>query len=541
MLLELHVKDLALVEEVWLEFGPGMTALTGETGAGKTVLVGALKLLLGERADPSAVREGAAEALVEGRFLVDGEEHVVKRRIGRDGRSRCQIDGEMATVGALAELLDEMVDLHGQHEHQSLLSPARHAAFLDRYLGEQTEAALAAYQRAFDERRAAERALEELKAAAEARESRATELRFLVEEVTAIDPKPGEDAELEERLSRLRHADRLATAAEEAWSALKGDGQALDLLGQAERSLASAAQLDPSLGALAEEVRSIAERVNDIGLELKSYEAALEHDPAALERLEERHAALRQLARRYGGTLESALEAAAAAQAELDRLDSVEADLAETERRLQEATRALEEAGAALASVRREGASRFARALRDAAADLALPKAVFDVAFEELPFERWTREGPHRVEFLFASSEVERPRPLAKIASGGEMSRVMLALKSILGAADRTPVLVFDEVDAGIGGATALAVGRRLKELSASHQVLVVTHLAQVAAYADRHVVVEKRDGGGGREVTHAAEVAGEARVAEIARMLSGATSAVSIEHARELLASASA
>lgn len=541
MLLELHVKDLALVEEVWLEFGPGMTALTGETGAGKTVLVGALKLLLGEKADPSAVREGAAEALVEGRFLVDGEEHVVKRRIGRDGRSRCQIDGEMATVGALAELLGETVDLHGQHEHQSLLSPARHAAFLDRYLGEQAEAAFAAYQRAFDERRAAERALEELKAAAEARESRATELRFLVEEVTAIDPKPGEDAELEERLSRLRHADRLATAAEEAWSALKGDGQALDLLGQAERSLASAAQLDPSLGALAEEVRSIAERVNDIGLELKSYEAALEHDPAALERLEERHAALRQLARRYGGTLESALEAAAAAQAELDRLDSVEADLAEAERRVEEARKTLEEAGAALTSVRREGAFRFARALRDAAADLALPKAVFDVAFEDLPFERWTREGPHRVEFLFASSEVERPRPLAKIASGGEMSRVMLALKSILGAADRTPVLVFDEVDAGIGGATALAVGRRLKELSASHQVLVVTHLAQVAAYADRHVVVEKRDGGGGREVTHAVEVAGEARVAEIARMLSGATSAVSIEHARELLASASA
>ncbi|GAV31489.1 ATPase [Coriobacteriaceae bacterium EMTCatB1] len=541
MLLELHVKDLALVEEVWLEFGPGMTALTGETGAGKTVLVGALKLLLGERADPSAVREGAAEALVEGRFLVDGEEHVVKRRIGRDGRSRCQIDGEMATVGALAELLGETVDLHGQHEHQSLLSPARHAAFLDRYLGEQAEAALAAYQRAFDERRAAERALEELKAAAAVRESRTTELRFLVDEVTALDPKPGEDAELEERLSRLRHADRLATAAEEAWSALKGDGQALDLLGQAERSLASAAQLDPSLGALAEEVRSIAERVNDIGLELKSYEAALEHDPAALERLEERHAALRQLARRYGGTLVSALEAAAAAQAELDRLDSVEADLAEAERRVEEATKTLEEAGAAFASVRREGASRFARALRDAAADLALPKAVFDVAFEDLPFERWTREGPHRVEFLFASSEVERPRPLAKIASGGEMSRVMLALKSILGAADRTPVLVFDEVDAGIGGATALAVGRRLKELSASHQVLVVTHLAQVAAYADRHVVVEKRDGDGGREATHAVEVVGEARVTEIARMLSGATSAVSVEHARELLATASA
>ncbi|MCL4079132.1 DNA repair protein RecN [Coriobacteriia bacterium Es71-Z0120] len=539
MLLELHVKDLALVEEVWLEFGPGLTALTGETGAGKTVLVGALKLLLGERADATAVREGASEALVEGRFLVGSEEHVVKRRIGRDGRSRCLVDGEMATVGALAELLGDVVDLHGQHEHQSLISPARHAAFLDRYLGEAAEEALAAYRRAFDERRDAERALEELRSAAAERESRVEQLRSVLDEVAALDPRPGEDAEIEERLARLRHADRLATAAEEAWSALKSDGAALDLLGTAEHALASAAQLDPSLAALLDEVRTISERVNDIGLELKSYEAALEHDPAALERLEERHAALRQLARRHGGTLEAALQAAAHARAELDRLESVEDSLDAAARRLTAAVRGLEDAGGGLSALRREGATRFAEALREAAADLALPKAVFDVAFEDLPFERWTREGPHRLEFLFASSGAERPRPLAKIASGGEMSRVMLALKSVLGAADRTPVLVFDEVDAGIGGATALAVGRRLKALAASHQVLVVTHLAQVAAYADRHVVVEKRHGGDGRAVTSATEVDGEARVAEIARMLSGATSAVSLEHAKELLASA--
>lgn len=538
MLFELHVKDLALVEEVWLEFGPGLTVLTGETGAGKTVLVGALKLLLGERADAIAVRDGAPEALVEGRFLVGSEEHVVRRRIGRDGRSRCLIDGEMATVGALADLLGDTVDLHGQHEHQSLLAPARHAAFLDRYIGRTAEEALAEYQRAFDERHDAERTLAELERAAAERETRMEQLRYLLDEVAALDPKPGEDVDIEERLARLRHADRLVTAAEEAWSALKADGAALDLLGRAEHALASGVRLDPSLSALVEELRTIAERVNDIGLELKSYEAALEHDPAALERLEERHAALTRLARQYGGTLEAALDAAADAQSEVDRLEAVTESLEAAARRLDMAVRALEGAGSRLGAVRREGGTRFSHALRDAAADLALPKAVFEVAFEDLPFERWTREGPQRVEFLFASSGAERSRPLAKIASGGEISRVMLALKSILGGADRTPVLVFDEVDAGIGGATALAVGRRLKSLAASHQVLVVTHLAQVAAYADRHIVVEKRFDDDGRAVTSATEVDGDARVAEIARMLSGAKSVVSLEHAKELLAS---
>lgn len=540
MLLDLHVKDLALVEEVWLELGPGMTALTGETGAGKTVLVGALKLLLGERSDSSAVRDGADEALVEGRFVVEGSEHLVKRRISRDGRSRCTIDGEMATVGMLAQLLGDVVDLHGQHEHQSLLSSTRHVAFLDRYLGEQAEAVLAAYRGAYEAFREGTRTLAQLQEALDERELRAERLRFIVEEVAAVDPKPGEDAELEGRLVRMRNADRLVTAAEEAWGALKSDGAAIDLLGQAERALAAASVLDRTLAPLAEEVRAIAERVNDIGLELKSYVSSVEHDPAVLEALEARHAAIRQLVRKHGGSIEDVLAAVDEARTQLERLESAEMDLAAAQARVRDAEMALRAAAERLAAAREEGARRFTEALRGATAESALPNAVFDVVFEELPFERWTHDGPHRVEFLFSASASERPRPLAKIASGGEMSRVMLALKSILGAADRTPVLVFDEVDAGIGGATAVAVGRRLKSLSQRHQVLVVTHLAQVAAFADRHFVVEKRLTEGGREVTVAREVAGEARVSEVARMLSGGATDVGLEHARELLASAS-
>lgn len=539
MLLDLHVKDLALVEEVWLELGPGMTVLTGETGAGKTVLVGALKLLLGERADASLVRDGADEALVEGRFLVGGAERLVKRRVGRDGRSKCVVDGEMATVGMLGQLLGDVVDLHGQHEHQSLLSPSRHAAFLDRYAGDAAHDALMAYRSAFEAYRDATVARARLREALQEREIRAERLRYIVEEIEAVDPRPGEDAELEERLRRMRNADRLATAAEEAWSALKADGGAIDLLGQAERALAGACSLDGALGPLAEEVRAIAERVNDIGLELKSYEAAIEHDPALLDALEARHAAIRQLVRKHGGSIEAVLAVADEARAELEVLDSAESQLVQAESRVREAESVLRAAAERLASVRAEGARGFAEALRFAAAELALPNAAFDVAFEELPFERWTQEGPHKLEFLFSASASERPRPLAKIASGGEMSRVMLAIKSILGAADQTPVLVFDEVDAGIGGATAVAVGKRLKALSQRHQVLVVTHLAQVAAFADRHVVVEKRVAADGREVTAAREVSGEERVSEIARMLSGGATEVGLQHARELLASA--
>ncbi|MDI6713191.1 MAG: DNA repair protein RecN [Anaerosomatales bacterium] len=541
MLLDLHVKDLALVEEVWLELGPGMTVLTGETGAGKTVLVGALKLLLGERADASAVREGAAEALVEGRFLVDGEERLVKRRIGADGRSRCAVDGEMATVGMLAQVLGDVVDLHGQHEHQSLLSPARHAGFLDRYLGEEAGSALVAYHEAYREHREAAKALGALRELIEERDQRADLLRFTVEEIEAVAPAPGEDSEIEERLARMRNADRLVTAAEESWRALKADGGAIDLLGAAERALAGASSLDPALGPLADEVRAIAERVNDIGLEIKSYESSIEHDPAVLESLEARHAAIRQLVRKHGGSIESVLAVAAEAKSELERLESADLEVAAAEARARDARDALLAAGERLSAVRAEGARRFTEALRAAAADLAMPNAAFDVVFEDLPFERWTLDGPHKVEFLFSASGSERPRPLAKIASGGEMSRVMLALKSILGAADQTPVLVFDEVDAGIGGATAVAVGKRLKSLSYRHQVLVVTHLAQVAAFADRHIVVEKRVGADGREVTAAREVSGEARVSEVARMLSGGATDVGLEHARELLASATA
>jgi len=535
VLQELHVRDLALVEDVWLEFGDGLTVLTGETGAGKTVLVEALKLLLGDRADSTLVRTGAPEAVVEGRVSVDGVEHVVRRRIGADGRSRCTIDGEMATVGALGSLLEGLVDLHGQHEHQALLSPANHAGYLDRFIGDEALAALDRYREAFHAASAASDRVKQLELALSDRDRRADYLRFQIVDIDAVGPHAGEDAEIEAILPRLRHGEKLTSAASDAWTVLRDDDGASDRLGQAYSTLTSTHGLDPALDAIAEELASALAAVEDVSFRLRSYAESIAHDPRALDEAEMRLATLDALKRKYGPSLDAVRAAREAAETELDALDAGEAGLAVAREALSAATEARGNAAAALWAVREQAAPRFVAALGEAARDLALTNARFEVSMTDLSPETWSAEGPARIEFLFSVSAGDTPRPLAKIASGGEISRVMLALKGVLGHADSTPVLVFDEVDAGIGGTTALAVAARLASLAERHQVLVVTHLAQVAARASRHIVVEKADLHG-RAVTQAREVAEEARVAEIARMLSGSASEASVEHARELL-----
>ncbi|MCE5204349.1 MAG: DNA repair protein RecN [Actinomycetia bacterium] len=537
MLAELHVKDLALVEEVWLEFGDGLTALTGETGAGKTVLVGALKLLMGDRADTSLVREGAQEALVEGRFLIDGAEYLVRRRVGADGRSRCSVNGEMATVSSLSALLSDVVDLHGQHEHQALLAVSNHAGYLDRYIGEVAAAAKEQYRSAFQALREARGALASLEASLSDKERRIDYLRFQVSDIDAVAPAPGEDARLEALLPRLRNADRLTKAAAGAWMALRGDEAASDSIARAIAALRTAAGLDGALDDMTVELEGLSAQIDDLGARLREYAEQLEDDPSTLDTVEGRLAAIETLRRKYGPALDDVLAARASAAQELETLGMGEEGLASARAAVLDAEAELRDAAARLSAIRDQAASAFASALAQAAEDLALPEARFDVVRRSLPFDAWTLEGPEKVEFLFSSSAQETPRALAKIASGGEISRVMLALKDVLGGADKTPILVFDEVDAGIGGATARAVGARLASLARTHQVLVVTHLAQVAAYAGHQVVVSRAKSDG-RSVTVATPVEGEQRVVEIARMLSGGTSSAGIEHARELLAS---
>lgn len=538
VLTELHVRDLALVEDVWLEFGPGLTVLTGETGAGKTVLVSALKLLLGERADSTLVREGAAEALVEGRFMLDGTEVMVKRRVTAEGRSRCSIDGEMATVTMLADLLGSQVDLHGQHDHQALLSPARHAAYLDRFIGPSAEEALGAYRRAWDEWNSARRALEEIELALADRDRKADYLHFQLSEIEAANPRPGEFGELEAVLPRLRHGERLAAAASTAWGALREEDGASDRLSAALAALTQAGGLDPALDALAEAVRALDVELQDVGSSLREYTESIDHDPAALDATEHRLQQLTDLMRKYGGDMDAVMATRDSATRELALLEDGEAGLGRARARIETAEGELREVGERLSHTRAAAADAFTHQLGAAAAELSLPSASFAVESTPLPFKSWTAEGPERVEFLFSPATGETPRPLARIASGGEVSRVMLALKSVLGSADAVPILVFDEVDAGIGGATALTVGKRLASLGLDHQVLVITHLPQVASFAGSHVVVSKAENEG-RTITTAKRIAGDAIVIEVARMLSGGSSAAGLAHARELLESA--
>lgn len=536
MLAELHVRDLALIDEVWLEFEPGFTVLSGETGAGKTVLVSALKLLLGERADSTMVRQGADEALVEGRFVLDGRDVLVRRRVSAEGRSRCTIDGEMATVTMLADLLGPTVDLHGQHDHQALLSPARHVGYLDRFIGAPAHNALQAYREALADYRAARDRLAELEAALADREQRLDRLRYVIADIEAVEPRAGEDAELAAALPRLRHGERLAEAANAAWVALKEEGGASDGLSRALQALGAARGLDEAFDVFAETVTRLDIEVQELGSAILAYAEAIDHDPAALDATESRLHLIEGLARKYGGSVEAVLAARDAAVEEEAVLDAGEAGLASARDARERAAEALREAAEELLAVRGEAIDPFVHRLGEAAADLALSGATFAVARTTLPFDSWAADGPERVEFLFSSGAGEEPRPLARIASGGEVSRVMLALKGVLGDADAVPVLVFDEVDAGIGGATALTVGTRLAGLATRHQVLAITHLAQVAAAADQHIVVTKgeRDG---RSVTNVSPVTGEGRVAEVARMLSGGASDAGIAHARELLA----
>ena len=533
MLEELHVKDLALIEEVWLELGPGMTVLSGETGAGKTVLVGALKLLLGDRADATLVRSGADEAVVEGRFAIDGVEHAARRRVSADGRSRCYLDGEMATVGGLGETLGPLVDLHGQHDHQELLRVATHAALLDRFAGAGPLAL--AYREAYRDHAKAAEELARVMSAMGDREARLASLAATISDIDRVGPELGEDDALADRLPRLRHGERLTEAASAAHRALAGEAGATERMSEALTALRRVEGVDQVLDAMAERARELDAGLSRLTHDVRAYGEDMEYDPAALEAAEGRLAALTVLKRNWGPTLADVLTARALAEEEAATLSAGEAGIDRVRQAVAEADAALGHAAEALSAARDTAVPLFESGLTEASTDLAMPSARFVVS--RIPLERgsWIAEGPERVEFLYVSGPGETPRPLTRVASGGEVSRVMLALKSVLGHADTVPVLVFDEIDAGIGGATALAVGRRLKSLAEGRQVLVITHLAQVAAFADAHLVVVKV-AEGGRDNTRVHPVAGEKRIGELARMLSGSDTETSLAHARELL-----
>ncbi|MDM8163749.1 DNA repair protein RecN [Collinsella intestinalis] len=540
MIDELHVTNLALIREADLSLSSGLTVLTGETGAGKTALLSALKLLLGERSDASLVREGEVSAQVEARFfngVHDTEGFTVTRRIGSDGRSRVRIDGGLGSVRELAARTAPLMDLCGQHEHQRLLDAATHVGMVDAWAHAGIAGALEAYRRDLAAARAAARELERVEAAARTEGFQLEDARFAVDRIDEVDPLEGELEELEETLPRAEHAEALAACAHEASEALSGEGGALDPLNGAIAELSRMGGVDGKLAEFADTLSSAAITLEDVAADLRRYRDSVDFDPEELARLQERYAALKGLLRQFGPRMEDVFRRRAEASDLLSLVSDGEVRIARARRAVDEAEAALAQSAKALSRARNVAGPRFCREVGRQMARLEMGRAELVWEARRLPRERWSEAGPDACELLYRTGPGLTPRPLRRIASGGELSRVMLASMVVLGEADGVDTLVFDEVDAGVGGAVARSLAAVLADLARTHQVIVVTHVAQVAVVAHEHYVVSKS--ADDVPVTVIEPVCGEDRVREVARMLSGDVGEASLAHARQMLADA--
>ena len=557
MLTELRIRNVGVIDDVTLHLGPGLNVLTGETGAGKTMVVSALELLLGGRADADRVRSGADVALVEGSLRPppaqaaewldeSDDELIVSREVASaaasSSRSRARLGGRMAPVSALAACVGEVVELHGQSDTTKLSAPAVQRDLLDRFGGPDLQAVLSEYQVHYTAWTHARDELDLLHTSARDRMREADRLRFELGEIDAVGVADDEDVDLEAELGRLEHAEALTAAASAAADAVSDDGGARDVLAAAAAALAQVAGVDADLDALGARLESLLAEAEDVGLELHRYATGLELDPARLESLRERQAALIRLSRKYSEVAPGGIDTkGVAAYAQLAReqllaLDSGEDRVAALEAEVTRQGEAVARLGEQLRAQRVRAGEQLSGVVAGHLRELAMEGARLEVAV--VPADPGVH-GCDRVTFLLAANAGEPALPLGKSASGGERSRVALALRLALADADQTPVLVFDEVDAGIGGATATAVGRKLASLARGRQVLCVTHLPQLAAYADVHFQVVKRQAGD-RTVAEVVPLDETTRVAELSRMLSGTPdSAVATDHAAELLATA--
>lgn len=541
MIDEIRVENLALIREASLVPCSGLTVLTGETGAGKTALLSALKLLMGERADASSVREGEAGLVVEGRFFKgadDPEGFGVVRSVSADGRSRVKIDGSISSVRELATRVGSMIDLCGQHEHQSLLDSANHVRMVDLWAADTIAPILDDYRAKLHVARAAAAELARVTEASRSKGALLDEARFTVERISEVDPRLGEYEELEESLPRAEHAEALASAANDAQSLLSEENAALDSLNGAIAELQRMAGVDKKLSEFADSLAEASILIEDAAADLRRYRDSVDFDPEELARQQDRFAQLKGLLRQYGPTMDDVFARLESSKELLSLVDDAEERVKRARLELDAAESDLVRAARALMKARSVAGPRFCREVVRQMARLEMGGAEVLWDERELPRERWTDSGPSICELLYRSGSGLTPRPLKRIASGGELSRVLLAAKVVMGSADHAGTLVFDEVDAGVGGATARSLATVLADLAKTHQVIVVTHLAQVAVVADAHYVVRKANTGSGIPETSLVPVEGDERVAEIARMLSGDSSPESLAHARAMLES---
>jgi DNA repair protein RecN (Recombination protein N) len=574
VLQEIRIRGLGVIDDAQLELGPGLTVVTGETGAGKTMVLTGLGLLMGGKPDGGAVRAGAERAIVEGRLRVDADsaavaraieagaeleddELLVSRTVLAGGRSRAYVGGRSAPVSVLVDLSDEMVAVHGQSDQQRLLRSSRQRTALDRFAGAAVAEPLAEYGVRYERLRAVDAELTEVTTRARERAQEADLLRFGLSEIERVDPQPGEDVALRSEEDRLAYADALRTAAETAHGYLSADEtgpeqvDALTLLGSARQVLESERGHDEQLAALAERLAEASYLLGDVAADLASYASGLETDPARLAEVQDRRAALTDLIRKYAdppvlgaddggqgaGEIDAVLAWAERGSRRLLELDGDDERVVALREERDTLRAELEQLAATITKARSEAADRFSAAVSVELTAQAMPHA--RVVVEVRPRGELSAHGADDVEILFSAHRSAQPRPLEKGASGGELSRLMLAIEVVFAGADPVPTFVFDEVDAGVGGKAAVEVGRRLAALARHAQVLVVTHLPQVAAFADRHLTVVKSDDG---SVTSSdvQMLDDDARVRELSRMLAGQEDSASARaHAEELLASA--
>lgn len=551
MLIELRIENFAIIQQLELEFKPGLITFTGETGAGKSIILDAITAVVGGRVDSSMVRAGAERANVEASFrlsnsnraaiteileredLLDDPDYItLSREVRREGRSTARINGRAINVNLVREIGAYLIDIHGQSEHLSLLNVRQHIHLLDRYASSET--ALNAYRSAYDDLMGLRRELKQVQQSEQDAEQRTDLLTYQLQEIDAANLRVDEEVELRQERERLANAESLASLAQQSLALIdEGTPEApsiSDMIGEVVQALSSLARIDSSQENLTEQATTIAELLSEVSLDLRTYVDAIEFNPHRLEQVEERLDLILKLQRKYGGSIEAALAFAERARQELDNIAHATERIAELEEAERKALQDLSQKAQVLSDQRREAAVRLERGVESELSDLSMAGARFAVDFQYQPDPSgvllnngecvaFDATGIDRVEFLIAPNPGEGLKPLVKIASGGETSRLMLALKNVLAQADHVPTLIFDEIDQGIGGRVGMVVGEKLWQLGRQHEVLCVTHLPQLAAFGDQHFHVRKSVEQG-RTSTYVDQLNDQSRLEELAQMM---------------------
>lgn len=553
MLTELSIKNFAIIEALSVSFKKGLTVLTGETGAGKSIIIDAIHLLVGGRGSWEFVRHGEEKAEIEGLFLLDDSKHpciekaaeygidiedsmvILRRDISQTGKSVCRINGKLVTISVLREIGGTLVDIHGQHEHQELMNEALHLPLLDQFGHQDITPVLESYQTVFFKYEETMGKLRKLNENEQQMAHRLDLIQFQLEEITNAGLKPNEDEELAEEKQKLANFEKIFESIQTGYTALKGESHALDWAGEAMSQLESAASLDPAYKELFEAVSNSYYALEDAAVTLRNNLDNLEYDPVRLNEIEERLTEINQLKRKYGKTIQEILEYGDKIKEEIDALQNKETHIGNLEKELAKLKKELAVKAASLTGVRKKWSEKLTRLILKELKDLYMAKTVFEIRFTE-DRNGYSRTGTDKVEFYISTNPGEPLKPLSKVASGGELSRIMLALKSIFSKHQGVTSIIFDEVDTGVSGRVAQAIAEKISRVASGSQVLCISHLPQVAAMADTHLLISKVTKGG-RTKTSLVPLTDEQKVAEIGRMISGVEiTDLTKQHAKELL-----